>query len=110
MILLHQVFGKHLAGLDLGSGGVGAKAGDPRGLDKVHHTGSQRVVGRHKHQIHRFFLRQGQHPLLVHGVHWEALSVPADAAVAGGTIDSLHLGAVFQFADNGVLTAAAADY
>ena len=108
-VLLHQVLGEHLAGLNLGGGGVGAKAGDTRGLQEIHHAGGQGVVRGHKHQIHLLLLGQGQHALLVHGVYREARCVPADAPVARGAEHRLNLGAFFQLADNGVLPPAAAD-
>ena len=79
-----------------GGGGVGAEAGNARGLDEVHHAGGQGVVRGHEHQIHLFFLGQGQHALLVHGVYRETRRVPADAPVAGAQYSASTRGLSFS--------------
>ena len=103
-------FGEDLAAFENGSVGAGAEGGDTRFLQRVHHAGHQRIVRRHKDQIHHQTGRQLHHAGHVGGGHVEALGVPGDAAVAGGAVELPAAGAFLQLAYDGVFTAAAAHH
>ena len=109
-VFFHQVLGKDLAALNDGGLRLRAEAGDPSGLQRVHRTQHQRIVRRHHGEVNAVGL--GKVHLrgnILRADLRDAHSVSSDAAVAGSAVDRLHSGILFQFFDDGVLTAAAAD-
>ena len=109
-VLLHQVLGEHLGGLNAGCSFVRAKGRDAHSGQRVHHAQSQRVVLRHHNVIELFFYGKAHHGVHIGRLDVFALCVIADAAVAGCTPDLAAVRALFQCLDDGVLAAAAAHY
>ena len=109
-VLLHQVLGEHLAGLDAGGLGIRAEAGDARLVKPVHAAQGQGIVRSHHSEIDIMGLGEVHDGGNVLGTDLrDAHRVLGDAAVAGQGVDGLHAGIFFQFLDNGVLAATAAD-
>ena len=108
-VLLHQVFGEDLGGLDAGSRLVRAEGRDADLRQRIHHAQCQRVVLRHHHIIELFLRRKGHHGLHIGGLDVLALGVVADAAVARRAPDLAAVRALLQRLDDGVLPPAAAD-
>ena len=109
-VFLHQVLGKDLGRLDPGGRLVGAEGGDAHRRQRVHHAEGQGVVLGDHDVVEGLLFGKGDHRLHVGGLDVLANGVIADAAVAGGAPDLGAGRALFQGADDGVLTAAAANY
>ena len=109
VVLLHQLFGESLAGLNDSGVGPGAEGGDPRRLQGVHHAQGQGVVRGHHDEVHRVLLGPGHHGLHVRGLDGHALGHLGDAPVARGAVQLGHLGTLSQLPADGVLPPASAD-
>ena len=110
VVLLHQVLCKDLAGLDLGGSLGRTKGHDALGVERIDHAGCQRIVRRHHDKVDLIFFCKADNSLDVHRVDGDALCVCADAAVARAAVNLFGLRALFEFADDGVLSAAGTDY
>ena len=108
-VLLHQVFGEDLGGLDAGRSLVRAERRDADLCQSVHHAQCQRVVLRYHDIVELFRLCKTHHRLHIGGLNVDAVGVIADAAVAGRTPDFAAVGALLQCLDDGVLASAAAN-
>ena len=110
MVLLHQILGEHLAGLNAGGLGIGAEAGDACLMQAVHAAQSQRIVRGHNSEINGVCLGKLHDCGKVLGTDLgDTDGVRRDAAVAGEGVDGLHRGIFFQLFDNGMFAAAAAN-
>ena len=109
-VLFHQILGKDLAALDDGGFRLRAEAWDTGGLQRVHRAEHQRIVRCDHGKINIVALGKGdlRGDVLRADVR-NAHGVGRDAAVSGQAVDRLHFGVLFQFSDDGVLTAATAD-
>src|SRR5699024_7311647 len=87
---------------------VGAEAGNAHGLQLVHRPQDQGIVGGHHGKVDGVVPGKGHDAVQVLGPDAGADGVGGDAAVAGGGVDGVHPGALFQALDDGVLPAAAA--
>ena len=108
-VFLHQVLAEHLAGLNAGRGLVGAEGRNTDGGQRVHHAQRQRVILCDYRVVKGFFLGKLDHGVHIGGRDGLAVCIIADAAVAGRAPDFGAAGALFQCADDGVLTPAAAN-
>ena len=86
MVLLHQPFGKGLAGLDDGGVGTGAKGADARRLQGVYHTQGQGVIRGHHDKVHGVLPGPLDHALHIGGFDGDTLGHLGDATVAGGAV------------------------
>ncbi len=109
VILLHQVLGEHLAGLDAGGPGVRPEARDAQRVQPVHAPQRQRVVRGHHGEVSRVGLRVFDDALDIRGPDVHAGRVLRDARVAGQRHDFGDLRVLPELFDDGVLAPAAAD-
>ena len=109
IVFLHQILGKGLAALDDGSVLARTEGADACGLERVNHAECKRVVRCDHNEIRLVLLGESNHAVDVGCLDGNALCFSGNAAVARRTPDVVHLGALLQCMDDGVLTAAAAD-
>ena len=109
-ILLHEVFGKHLAALDFGRLFVGAKAGDAGLLQRVDGAQCERVVRRDHRKVDALVCGEGNDLVDLLCADGHQGGVGRNAAVAGQGEKLRHTGALLELFDDGVLPPAAADY
>ena len=109
-ILFHQAFGKHLAALNFSCFGIGTETGEPCYLQRIHHSRPQRVIRGNNYEINTFFFRKGKHSLLIHSVDRNTFRITGNTAVARCAVKFFHLGAFFQLAHDGMLSASASNY
>ena len=108
VVLLHQVLGEDLAGLNDGGVRGGAEGRDTRRLHGVHHAQSQGIIGGYHHKIHGVALGPLHHAVHVGGGDGNALGDGFNAAVAGGAVEPGDMGALGQLPADGVLPPASA--
>ena len=110
VVRLHQALAEDLARFDLRGGLVRAKRAHTGLLQRIHHTRGERVVGRDADEVDVVFDGEIDHALDIRRGNRDILGVTADPTVAGRAVDLFRARALHQFANDGVLTAAAADY
>ena len=105
-VFLHQIFREHLAALDDGRVRARAECTDALFFERIYHTGRKRVVRRNKHKVNCVFLREIHNAVNVHRVNGHALGVCRNAAVARCAPQLFRFRALFQLADDCMLTSA----
>ena len=109
-VLFHQVFGKDLAGFDAGSLGVRTETGDACLVQTVYAAESQRVIRSHHREINCVGLGKVNNSGDIFGADLRDTNrIQRNAAIAGKAVNCLHGSILFQFLNNGVLTATTAD-
>ena len=109
VILLHQFLGECFAAFDDCSRLIRAKGCKSSCLHGIDHTQYQRVIRCNKNQINCQLLCQCNHAFYIGCLHRKAFCIFGDSAVSRCTVQGIHLFAFFQFADDGVFSAAAAN-
>ena len=94
IVFLHQILGKGLAALDDGSVLARTEGADACGLERVNHAECERIIRRDHNEIRLVLLRERDHAVDVGRLDGNALRLSGDAAVARGTPDMVHLGAL----------------
>ena len=104
-VFFHQIFGKHLASLDLCSRLIWAERPDTRRMQRIDHPEHQRVVRRDHHKIDALPLGKRHHSFDVGRLDRHTFRIRRDTAVTGRAVDFFCLRILFEFPDHRVFAA-----
>ena len=109
VVFSHQILGEHLARFDDRRVFHRAEAFDSERFQPVNASHGQRIVRSDHGKIHRMALDEFHDPVDVRGPDIHAVRICRDTAVARQGVDRLNVFVLFQFLDDRMLTAAAAN-
>ncbi len=110
VIFFHQALGKNLAAFDPGRLCIRTERADARFFQLIHHSGGKRIIRCNKDQVSLVLFAKFHNTRNIRRGKRDALRVFRNSPIAGGAVQLRGMRALFQFADNGMLPAAAADY
>ena len=108
MVLLHQILGEYLGAFNDSRVGSRAKSGKARRVQGIYHTGHQRIVRGHYHQVCLNLLCQRHDAVYIHRSHIVAHCIIGNAPIARAAMHTVHSGGLFDLAHQCVLAATAA--
>ena len=110
LVFFHQIFGKRLAAFDDRRFFIRSEGFDAARPQQIHRTHDQRIVRCDNCQIDLLLHCEFRDFFNFLGADIHAYRVGSDAAVAGQCVNGFDALIFFEFFDDGVLSAAAADY
>ena len=90
VVLLHQILGEHLGAFNDSRIGSGAKSGKARRIQGIYHTGHQRIVRGHDHQVCLNLLCQRHDAVYIHGRHIVTHCIIGNAPIARAAMHTVH--------------------
>ena len=109
-VFFHQIFGEHLAALQNCRLFIRPEARNTDCVQRIHHAQNQRIIRCNNSKINALFLCEGNHAFHILRRNIYAGRVLGNAAVAGQCIQLRYLWIFFDFLNDGMLSAATANY